>query len=133
VGGKTRLSLLFLKKGRRMSIEIPLNIIAGSSQGKTYTDKIVIPNRAPFIKTKKDGKTAWDESELRKMFDSIETELRYSNRHLRFDINREIDRIIVKVIDSETNEVIREIPEVAIQKMIAQIKKTIGILYDKEI
>jgi flagellar protein FlaG len=123
----------FSVKGRPMSIEIPLNIIAGNPQGKPYTDKLVIPSRTPLVKSKEDGKSFWDESELRKAFDSIENELKYANRRLQFDINREIDRIIVKVIDSDTGEIIREIPEKEIQNLIAQIKKTIGLLYDKKI
>ncbi|MBN1410237.1 MAG: flagellar protein FlaG [Spirochaetales bacterium] len=116
-----------------MSIEIPLNIIAGSSQDKQYTDKIVLPSRPNVVKENDAGNSLWTESDLRKMLDTLEKEIRMANRRLKFNVNKEINRIIVKVIDGETNEVIREIPEVEIQKLIARIKETIGILFDKKI
>jgi flagellar protein FlaG len=116
-----------------MSIEIPLNIIAGNSRDTTSTDRIVLPAHAPVVRTREDGKSAWDMSELRKMLDSLEKEINLVNRRLKFDVNKEINRIVIKVIDSKTDEVIREIPEKEIQKLIAQINKMIGILYDKQI
>jgi flagellar protein FlaG len=55
------------------------------------------------------------------------------NKRLRFYVNEEIDRVIVKVIDAETDKVIKEIPPEEIQKLVARIRETIGILFDQEI
>ena len=55
------------------------------------------------------------------------------NRKLKFSINKEIDRVIVKVIDANTDKLIKEIPPQEIQRLIARIKEAIGILFDEKI
>ena len=55
------------------------------------------------------------------------------NRRLHFYVNREINRVVVKVIDAETDKVIKEIPPEEIQKLVARIRKAIGLLVDETI
>jgi len=55
------------------------------------------------------------------------------NRRLKFSVNEEIDRVVVKVVDGSTDKVIKEIPPEDIQKLVARIRETIGILFDQEI
>jgi len=55
------------------------------------------------------------------------------NRKVRLSVNEEIGQVIIKVIDSETDKVIKEIPAEEIQHLIARIKETIGILVDQKI
>jgi flagellar protein FlaG len=52
---------------------------------------------------------------------------------VKLAVNEEINQIIIKVIDSETDKVIKEIPAVEIQHLIARIKETIGLLVDEKI
>ena len=58
---------------------------------------------------------------------------RMFNRRLKFSVNEEIDRVVVKVVDGTTDKVIKEIPPEEIQKLVARIRETIGILFDEEI
>jgi uncharacterized FlaG/YvyC family protein len=55
------------------------------------------------------------------------------NRKLKFSINEEIDRIVVKVIDKETDKVIKEIPPVELQHLYARMKEAIGLIVDEKI
>jgi flagellar protein FlaG len=55
------------------------------------------------------------------------------NRKLKFSINRELNEVVVKVIDSETDKVIREIPPEELQKLHARIREAIGVLIDEQI
>jgi len=55
------------------------------------------------------------------------------NKRLRFYVNEEIDRVIVKVIDAETDKVIKEIPPEEIQRLVARIEEAIGLLFDEMI
>jgi len=41
--------------------------------------------------------------------------------------------VVVKVVDGSTDKVIKEIPPEDIQKLVARIRETIGILFDQEI
>ncbi|HKK64933.1 MAG TPA: flagellar protein FlaG [Clostridia bacterium] len=55
------------------------------------------------------------------------------NRKLRFSINRESNQVVVKVIDGETDKVIKEIPPEALQRLHSRMRETIGLLIDEEI
>jgi flagellar protein FlaG len=71
--------------------------------------------------------------ELDKSLEILREAFTLFNRRLKFSVNEEIDRVVVKVIDGTTDKVIKEIPPEEIQKLVARIKETIGILFDQEI
>lgn len=54
-------------------------------------------------------------------------------RSLRFSVNKDLDEIVISVLDPVTNKVIKEIPSEDIQKMKINMKKAIGILFDEMI
>ncbi len=55
------------------------------------------------------------------------------NRRLQFRVNRELDMVIVKVIDSRTDEVIKEIPPEQLQRLHGRIREAIGLIVDESI
>jgi flagellar protein FlaG len=55
------------------------------------------------------------------------------NRRLQFTVNRELDQVVVKVIDAETDKVIKELPSEEIQKLHIRIREAIGLLIDETI
>ncbi len=55
------------------------------------------------------------------------------DRELRFSVNRELGEVVVKVIDSRTDKVIKEIPPEDIVKLHSRMKEVIGLLFDKKI
>jgi flagellar protein FlaG len=55
------------------------------------------------------------------------------DRKLQFQVNKDLDEVIVKVIDSSTDKVIREIPSAEIQKLQIRIKEALGLLFDESI
>lgn len=58
-------------------------------------------------------------------------ELAYFNRRLEYSIHEGTNEIMVKVINSETNEVIREIPPEKILNMIAKLWELVGLMVDE--
>ena len=54
------------------------------------------------------------------------------NRHLSFSVNQKLDSIVVKVIDSDTDKVVREIPPAELQHVYEAIRDTIGLLFDSK-
>jgi flagellar protein FlaG len=81
--------------------------------------------RAPSATAKKE--------DIGKSLDILREAFRMFNRRLKFTVNEEIDRVVVKVVDGSTDKVIKEIPPEEIQKLVARIRETIGILFDEEI
>jgi flagellar protein FlaG len=55
------------------------------------------------------------------------------NRRVVLSVNEQINQVIIKVVDAETDKVIKEIPAEEIQHLIARIKETIGLLVDEKI
>ena len=53
------------------------------------------------------------------------------NRRLKFEVDHESRDVIVKVIDIETDKVIREIPPEELQRLHQRIRDTIGFLFDQ--
>ncbi len=64
--------------------------------------------------------------ELNKAMETIRTER-------RFEIDEELDRPIVKVVNSETKEIIRQIPSEEAVKISKNIGEMIGLLMDDRI
>lgn len=55
------------------------------------------------------------------------------NRRLKFSINHELEQVVVKVIDTQTDKVIKELPPEALQRLHVRIREAIGLLIDEEI
>jgi len=97
------------------------------------------PNKAQFPEQRgKLGRARSPEAVVRKKdigksLDILREAFRMFNRRLKFSVNEEIDRVVVKVVDGSTDKVIKEIPPEEIQKLVARIRETIGILFDEEI
>ncbi|MDE5899549.1 MAG: flagellar protein FlaG [Treponemataceae bacterium] len=66
-----------------------------------------------------------DAQHLQKMTDLV------MGRKLRFNVNNELGSIVVKIIDPNTEQVIKEIPSEDIQKLKIRIRQTIGVLFDE--
>lgn len=65
--------------------------------------------------------------ELQRLSDMV------TGHKLQFNVNNELDKIVVTVVNASTNEVIRQIPSEDIQKIQARMKHAIGVLFDEMI
>lgn len=66
-----------------------------------------------------------DTQQLQKMSEMV------TGRKLQFSVNKELNSVIVTVIDSSTNQVLKEIPSKDIQNLKLRIRKAIGNLFDE--
>lgn len=62
---------------------------------------------------------------------SINGAMEYINRGLRFSIHEETQRVMVKVVNVMTDEVIKELPPEAVLDTAARIREMIGLLVDE--
>jgi flagellar protein FlaG len=116
-----------------MAIEIAPKVNSLSSQDQVLKENTKMQVKDQALK-KTDLETgALSENDLKTLVDTLEKGIVQFNRRLKFDINKEIDRIIVKVIDKDTDKVIREIPAHEIQTLILKIREALGLLFDIEI
>ncbi len=68
-----------------------------------------------------------DSQALQKM-----TEMVGGNK-LLFSVNKELGSVVVSIVDSETNQVIKQIPSEDMQKLKLRIRKAIGSMFDEVI
>ena len=66
-----------------------------------------------------------DSQELQKMASSI------TGRKLQFNVNKELNSVVVTIVDSNTNKVLKQIPSEDIQNLKLRIRKVIGNIFDE--
>ena len=52
---------------------------------------------------------------------------------LQFSVNKELGSVVVSIVDSETNQVIKQIPSEDMQKLKLRLRKAIGSMFDEVI
>ena len=63
--------------------------------------------------------------------EALNDAIEYINRALRFSVHEDTQRMMVKVVNLENNEVIKEIPPEEVLDTVARIREMIGLLIDK--
>jgi flagellar protein FlaG len=84
------------------------------------------------LRNKKDYELTFSDKIIKQELDKIIKALEGAKTNLKFSVHEDADQIIVKVINSETEEVIREIPPEKIVDMIAKMMKQVGLLIDQK-
>ena len=68
-----------------------------------------------------------DAKQLQKLSDVV------MGRKVRFNVNQELNQVVVSIVDPSTDKVIKEIPSADLQKLKVRIRKTLGLLFDEMI
>ena len=72
------------------------------------------------------------EKEVKNAVSKINKLLEGEGTHLQYEKHDVINQMIIKVIDNDTNEVIKEIPSRKILDMVAKMCELAGVLVDKK-
>jgi flagellar protein FlaG len=59
--------------------------------------------------------------------------LQQKNTRLNFSVHEKTDRIMVRITDQNTGDVIREIPSEAFLDMAAKLQEMVGLMFDAKI
>jgi flagellar protein FlaG len=79
------------------------------------------------------SQTLLPELKLKQTASELEQISRVFNRRLQFVVDQESKEIIVKVIDNETDKVIKILPPEELQRAHSRIRETFGFLIDRMI
>lgn len=82
--------------------------------------------------TKVTGEIDFD-NKIKEAVDLANKEIKIFNTNLDFSIDKELNKIVVKVIDKETEEVVRQIPSEDILKMAKNFEKYGSFLFNKNV
>jgi flagellar protein FlaG len=72
------------------------------------------------------------EKRLDQAVQRLNEQMQNGQRELGFSVDNKTDKLIVKVTNKETGELIRQIPAEAVVKMAQSIESLKGVLFDKE-
>ena len=73
---------------------------------------------------------SFDPTLLRRVVDQIRNTFNMFDKRLHFRVNTEANTVVVEVVDSKTNTVIREIPSEEMQDVKRKIEATTGTFID---
>lgn len=114
-----------------------------SQSAKTQTGQVVQPkiDTPPPMEAAETQKTRQQEKEIKnehrqqisqEALDDLKNDFEtMHNVGLQFSLHKETNRTIVRVINKETQELIREIPSEEMLNIMAKMDEMMGILFDK--
>ena len=71
--------------------------------------------------------------EISKELDTINEKLNMANSSLQFSVDSTSQELVVKVVDRDSGEVIRQIPPESIVRLRASLKEMSGLLIEKKV
>ena len=74
-----------------------------------------------------------DSEAIKKAVAQLEKMVAQFNRRFDISVNESINRVVVKVIDTESDKVIKEIPPEEIQHLLLRLQEMMGLLVDEKI
>ena len=99
-----------------------------SAEEKAAIEKIVasLPGNGGYLEIKQ-------QPEIHSIAADIEQVSLTFNRRLQFVVDQEAHEITVKVIDKNTDKVIKVLPPEELQRLHRRLKETIGLLYNNKV
>lgn len=70
--------------------------------------------------------------EIDEIASDMQIQLKRLNTELRLEVDRQSHRVIVKIVDQETEQVIRQIPSEELLAISRRMEELIGVLYKAE-
>ncbi len=91
------------------------------------TSKNLITDSNKYNKLQKE-----DYDEVERLKEDINKTLKNSNRELQYSIHDKLNQIMIKLIDTETKEVLREFPQEKNLDVLAKMLEFSGLLLDEK-
>jgi flagellar protein FlaG len=114
-----------------MDGRLNLNSAATSTAKSSPTQELNVPmaDAAKVVQniSENNAQLQEDVRQLQKLSDVV------SGRKVQFSVNKELNQVVVTVVDSTTDKVVKQIPSEDIQKLKVRIRKAIGVLFDEMI
>lgn len=93
------------------------------------SDKDVIEELKKIENTNDDN----SKEELNKAMDKLNRFLEDEKKHAEYSIHDDLNRVMIKIVDDNTNEIIMEVPPEKLLDAVAMMCKAAGLLVDKKV
>lgn len=91
------------------------------------------PNQSGTINQQAPEEKQYPEKEIIKAIEEANKEFVAYDRRFEFSVHEKTKEIVIKVIDTKTDEVIREIPPEKILDMVAKLCELAGVFVDEKV
>ncbi len=71
--------------------------------------------------------------EIQQELDVINAQLETMNRSLQFSIDEELKDVVVRIVDTKTGEIIRQIPPDEVLRLREHFKELVGLILEKTV
>ncbi|WP_419736689.1 flagellar protein FlaG [Pseudomonas sp. COR18] len=123
-----------------MSVKLNLSypaILPASSNSSTVADKPAAAPQADTVQAAPDtdatNKDADSSERLKRAVQDIEKFVQSIKRNLEFSIDEHSGKVIVKVIASDTGEVVRQIPTAEAMRLADSLSSASSVLFDGKV
>lgn len=117
-----------------MGMEIPGILKSNPVQDVLLKEARILPDRPPRqVDLPAEPQQKLSRQEIEIQAKALEKTFLAFNRRVELSVNETINQVVIKVVDTDTDKVIKEIPAEEVQHLIAKIKETIGLLVDEKI
>jgi len=114
----------------------PLEMPKVSLETPPVSDKV--PSDSPAQKSKKENEgktgilgTAMSPEMVKQAVEVMNQAMEIFNYNLQFKIHQATNQVVVKVVDKDSGEIIREIPPEQMLDMMARMRDAVGVLLDR--
>ncbi len=76
------------------------------------------------------GTTFTKPAQLQTAIKDLQSLVNVYDKNLRFHLSEGLDRVIVKVVNNTTEEIIKEIPSELVQQMLLRVREALGAIID---
>ncbi len=117
-----------------MGMEIPGILKSSPAQDVLLKEARVLPERQqPRLADQQSPAQTVSKQDIESQARALEKTFQAFNRRVVLSVNDQINQVVIKVVDGETDKVIKEIPAEELQRAIAKIREAIGLLVDEKI
>jgi len=79
-----------------------------------------------------DKPTVISAEDIKKIASTMDSLIKKLNTELKLEVDEETNKVIVKIIDGENQEVVRQIPSEEFVELSKRMKEAVGMLFDKK-
>ncbi|MBU3195841.1 flagellar protein FlaG [Clostridium algidicarnis] len=113
-----------ISQGRRNSTDYNLNTVVK----ETNADTPMLPPIEPIKSQNKD----FSKEDMKVSVEKLNKFLQGENVHAEYEMHEKLNQIMIKIVNTDTKEVIMEIPPRKIIDMVAKMCEMVGLLVDKK-
>ena len=109
------------------------NVLAEKMVPDTEVSVVQVQALQEKVQQKADNEQQLPADKAKQVTDSVNMFLESANTQLRFKLHEKLNEYYVTIVDSTTDEVIREIPSKKLLDIHAAMREFVGLLVDRKI